>query len=154
MPYLGLAIFLVWLVLLMRFPRVMLPVSGVLAGIGLLLALVMGFLQWQQSQRVEQLAFDLSYQPQQCEFGKPLAVRITNGSNYPVKNITWQLLANQPGHNSNLLDAGLALDFASTAHLQPGEQKLFCYSVPRLRSGYRETELEYHADAVRAEFIK
>ena len=45
MPFLGVAIFLVWLVLLLRFPRVMLPVSGVLAGLGLLLGLVMGLLQ-------------------------------------------------------------------------------------------------------------
>lgn len=154
MPYLGLAIFLVWLVLLLRFPRVMLPVSGVLAGVGLLLGLIMGFLQWQQSQRIEQLAFDLSYQPQQCEFGKPLAVRISNQSSYPVQNIAWQLLASQPGHNTNLLDAGVALDFTSSARLQPGEQKLLCYSVPRLRRGYRETELEYRVDAVRAEFIR
>ena len=154
MPFLGAAIFLVWLVLLLRFPRVMLPVSGVVAGLGLLLGLVMGLLQWQQGQRLDQLAFDLSYQPQQCEFGKPLAVRISNQSSYAAEHIQWQLVASQPGQNTNLLDAGVAQEFTSAARLVSGEQQLLCYSVPRLRSGYREAELEYRVDAVSAEFIK
>ena len=153
MPFLGVAIFLVWLVLLLRFPRVMLPVSGVLAGLGLLLGLVMGLLQWQQVQRVEQLAFDLAYQPEQCEFGKPLVVRISNQSDSAVQHIHWQLVASQPGYNTNLLDAGVALDFSSPTRLAPGEQVKLCFSVPRLRRGYREAELDYQADEVSAEFI-
>ncbi|MEH6564064.1 MAG: multidrug transporter [Halopseudomonas sp.] len=154
MPFLGAAIFLVWLILLLRFPRTMLPVSGVLAAIGLLLGLGVGFMQWQQAQRLDQLEFALAYQPQQCEFGKPLTVRIRNQSEYPVQHIRWQLIANQPGYNTNLLDAGVAQEFSSAARLQPGEQRLLCYSVPRLRRGYREAELEYRVEAVNAEFIR
>ncbi|MEH6493890.1 hypothetical protein [Halopseudomonas sp.] len=154
MPFLGVAIFFIWLVLLLRFPRVMLPVSGVLAGLGLLLGLAVGFLQWQQAQRIDQLDFELTYQPQQCEFGKPLAVRIRNQSAYPVQQLHWQLVASQPGHETNLLDAGVVLAFSSAPRLAPGEQRLLCYSVPRLRRGFREAELEYRVDAVSAEFIR
>ncbi len=154
MPFLGVAIFFAWLILLLRFPRVMLPVSGVLAGLGLLLGLAVGFLQWQQAQRIDQLDFELTYQPQQCEFGKPLAVRIRNQSAYPVQQIHWQLEASQPGYDTNVLDSGVALDFSTATRLAPGEERLLCYSVPRLRRGYREAELEYRVEAVNAEFIR
>ena len=153
MPFLGVALFLVWLILLLRFPRVMLPVSGVLASMALLLGLIMGLLQWQQAQRIEQLSFELTYQPAQCDFGKPLAVRISNRGDIAVHHIRWQLVASQPGYSTNLLDAGVALEFNSPARLAPGEQVKLCFSVPRLRRGYREAELEYQADEVSAEFI-
>lgn len=154
MPFLGVAIFFIWLILLLRFPRVMLPVSGVLAGLGLLLGLGVGVMQWQQVKRIEQLDFTLAYQPQQCEFGKPLAVRIRNQSEYSVQQIRWQLEASQPGYDTNLLDAGVALGFSTAARLAPGEERLLCYSVPRLRRGYREAELEYRVEAVHADFIR
>ncbi len=154
MPY-GIALFLIWLVLLLRFPRVMLPVSAVIAGLALLLGAIMGVLQWQQSQRIEQLAFELSYQPESCPFGQPLAVSIHNGGERSARNVSWQLWVNQPGYNSNLVDvASNDQRFTLASELAPGADTRVCYSLPRLRRGYRESELEYRADAVRADFIQ
>ena len=154
MPY-GIALFLIWLVLLLRFPRVMLPVSGIVAALGLLLAAVMGVLQWQQGQRIEKLAFELQYQPESCPFGQPLFVSIRNHGERTSRNISWQLWANQPGYNSNLVDVAASDQrFNLGIDLQPGADTQVCYSLPRLRSGYRESELEYRADTVRADFIK
>ncbi|MEL0168440.1 MAG: hypothetical protein VW877_09975 [Pseudomonadaceae bacterium] len=153
MPY-GIALFLIWLVLLLRFPRVMLPVSAVVAGLGLLLGAIMGVLQWQQSQRIDHLAFELSYQPDSCPFGQPLAVSVRNGGERSARNISWQLWVNQPGYNSNLVDAASSDQrFTLNTELAPGAATRVCYSLPRLRRGYRESELEYRADAVRADFI-
>ena len=154
MPY-GIALFLIWLVLLLRFPRVRLPVSAVVAGLALLLGAIMGVLQWQQSQRIDHLAFDLSYQPDSCPFGQPLAVRIHNGGELTARNISWLLWVNQPGYNSNLVDvASSDQRFTLGPDLLPGADTLVCYSLPRLRRGYRESELQYRADAVRADFIE
>ncbi|UJJ32610.1 hypothetical protein [Halopseudomonas maritima] len=152
MPY-GIALFLVWLVLLLRFPRVMLPVSGVIAAVGLLLGVIMGVLQWQQNQRVEQLGFSLQYQPADCPFGKPLAVVVRNHGEQTARNITWQLWAYQQGYNSNLLDVGSSGQrFSLPGELPAGAQSRVCYSIPRLRSGYSEAELQYRTDTVRADF--
>ena len=154
MPY-GIALFLIWLVLLLRFPRVMLPVSGIVAALGLLLAVVMGVLQWQQGQRIEKLVFELQYQPESCPFGQPLFVSIRNQGERTARNISWQLWASQSGYNSNLVDvASNDQRFNLGIELQPGAVTQACYSLPRLRRGYRESELQYRADAVRADFIK
>lgn len=154
MPY-GIVLFLIWLVLLLRFPRVMLPVSGVLAAVGLLLGAVMGVLQWQQSQRIEQLSVNLQYQPADCPFGKPLAAVVHNHGEQTARNISWQLWAYQQGYNSNLLDVGSSGQrFTLPGELAAGAQTRACYSIPRLRSGYQEAELLYRADTLRADFRK
>ena len=114
MPY-GIALFLIWLVLLLRFPRVMLPVSAVVAGLALLLGAIMGVLQWQQSQRIDHLAFDLSYQPDSCPFGQPLAVRIHNGGELTARNISW--LLGQPARLQ--LQPGRRCQQRSTLHPRP-----------------------------------
>lgn len=150
---LGIALLVVWLILLVRFPRVMLPASGIIVVIALLLAAAAGVWQWRHERHVDQLDITVRYLPQACDFGKPLQVSIHNTSPRPVRQISWQLKALQPGFNTNLLDVGVsASTYQVSRALAADEQWQECHAVPPLRSGYRAADLQYHADRIRAEF--
>lgn len=150
---LGFAVLLIWIALLMRYPKVMLPVSGVAVAIGILLAAGAATFQWLDNRRIDRLDIDISYAREQCEFGKPLRVEISNSGSSTATNISWQLIAVQSGFNSNLLDISTAdATYRTDQALPAGEQWIHCYAVPRLRSGYRAPDLEYRADRIRANF--
>lgn len=150
---LGIALLLVWLILLVRFPRVMLPASGIIVIIALLLAAAAGIWQWRHDRQVSALQISITHAPEACDFGMPLQVSIHNTAEHPARHISWQLTAVQPGYNTNLLDIGVTASlYEIDQTLQPGERWEGCYAVPRLRSGYRAADLQYHAERVRAEF--
>lgn len=152
---LGIALLLIWLVLLVRFPRIMLPASGIIVAITLVLAAGVGIWQWQHDKHVDMLEISVRHQPEQCDFGKPLQVSIRNNGARTATQINWQLRAVQPGYNTNLLDVGVTeSSYHLSRPLPPAQTWQHCYSVPRLRSGYRAGDLEYHADKVRADFIE
>lgn len=152
---LGITLLLIWLVLLVRFPRIMLPASGIIVAISLILAAGVGIWQWQHDKQVDMLEISVLHLPEQCDFGKPLQISIQNNSSRTATQISWQLLAVQPGYNTNLLDIGVTAGiYRLSQPLHPAQQWQQCYSVPRLRTGYRAEDLEYHADKVRADFIK
>ncbi|MFZ2289209.1 MAG: multidrug transporter [Halopseudomonas yangmingensis] len=152
---LGLVVLLAWILLLLRFPRIMIPASlGVLA-VALLLAVSVGVKQWLDSRQLARIDIRIEYAPQQCEFGKPLLVRIDNRSERTAQRISWQLLARQPGYSSNLIDTGSTdAGWETDRALAPGEQWQHCLRLPRLRSGYQPAELEYQAQRVRAVLVR
>ena len=150
---LGIALLLVWLILLVRFPRIMAPASGIIVVIALLLAAAAGIWQWRHEQQVSQLEINIRHAPEACDFGKPLQVNIHNTSRHTIGHISWQLRAVQPGYNTNLLDIGVTgSTYQLNETLQPDEQWQACYVVPPLRSGHRAANLQYHAERVRADF--
>ncbi len=150
---LGIAFLLIWLFALTRFPRVMLPATGVIVIIALLLAAAAGIWQWRHERQVDELQISISHVPETCDFGKPLQVSIHNTSDRITRHIRWQLMAVQPGYNTNLLDIGVTANtYELGLTLQPGERWQTCYVVPRLRSGYRAADLHYHAEQVRVQF--
>lgn len=150
---LGIALLLVWLVLLVRFPRVMLPASGILIVIALLLAAAVGIWQWRHERQVNQIEITVRYLPEACDFGKPIQVSLHNASSQTARQISWQLRAVQPGYNTNLLDIGVTgSTYQLSQPLNADEQWQQCHAVPPLRSGYQPEDLQYHADRVRAEF--
>ena len=150
---LGIALLLVWLILLVRFPRVLLPASGIILVIALLLAAAAGVWQWRHGQHVSQLEISVQYAPQACDFGKPIQVTVHNTSHRTTGHISWQLRATQPGYNTNLLDIGVTGNtYQLDQALQPDEQWQACYVVPPLRSGHRAADLQYLAERVRADF--
>lgn len=153
MPLLGVILSLAWLILLVRFPRAMLPATAILALIALLLGAVMGIGQWQHDRQVSRLEISLAYAPQSCDFGKPLQVTIHNTGSRTTNQISWQLRAVQPGYNTNLLDIGASRStYQLDRPLHADEQWRGCYAVPPLRSGYRAGDLQYHAEHIRAAF--
>lgn len=150
---LGIALFLIWLVLLLRFPRPMLPISAALLALALLVAAVLGIRYWHASNLTDQLQTSAAYQPERCDFGKPLRVVIDNRSARTATQIRWQLTATQPGFNTNLLDISITEAIYHTDQaLAPGEQWQGCYSVPPLRSGAQAAELDYRLVRIRAQF--
>lgn len=150
---LGIVLLLVWLILLLRFPRPMVPASLVIAALALLLGGIVVSMQWLDSRRVDQLDINITYAPESCEFGKPLRIDITNNTTHTVTNISWRLLAAQPGYNSNLVDTSTAASTYRIDQLIPPDGNWTgCYQVPRLRTGYRAPDLDYRADHVRADF--
>lgn len=150
---LGIVLLLVWLILLVRFPRPMVPASLVIAALALLLGAFVASMQWLEGRRVDQLDISITYAPEACDFGKPLRVDITNNSAHTVTNISWRLLAAQPGYNSNLVDTSTAAStYRINQPIPPDENWTGCYQVPRLRTGYRAPDLDYRADHVRADF--
>ena len=152
---LGIVLLLVWLVLLVRFPRVMLPASGVLAGLGLLLALFVVGRQWLDDRHTDQLQVEIAYAPENCDFGRPLRVAIENRSERTASNVHWRLHATQPGFNTNLLDLNTTdATFRLDQALAPGETWVRCYRVPPLRSGFRAPDLNYRAEGLRADFTR
>ncbi len=152
---LGIVLLLVWLVLLLRFPRIMLPASGVLAGLGLLLALFVIGRQWMDNRHVADLRVQVNYAPEACAFGRPLQVVMENQSNRVASNIRWRLHATQAGYSSNLLDLSTTdSTYRTERQLAPGESWQECYRVPPLRSGFRAPDLNYRADGLRADFSR
>lgn len=149
---LGIILLLVWLILLFRYPRIMLPASGVVLALALLLAAFVGIRQWQNTQHLEQLHIGIEYQPEACDFGKPLRVVIENRSGLIARDIRWQLHASQPGQQRNLLDTSIGAEYRAGGPLEPGEQWQRCFSVPPLRSGYRAPDLRYRATNLDARF--
>jgi hypothetical protein len=150
---LGIVLLLVWLFLLLRYPRVMLPTSGVLVGLALLLAAFVGIRQWQNNQHLEELHVTIAYQPESCEFGKPLSVKIDNRSELSASDIQWQLHASQPGQQRNLLDTTVAGDVYRVSEiLAPGASWQRCFAVVPLRTSYRASDMQYRATDLDARF--
>lgn len=153
MPLLGIILSVVWLVLLVRFPRAMLPASLILVAIALLLGAVVGVWQWQHERQVSRLEISVEYRPEACDFGKPLQVSIDNTGSRTARWISWQLKAVQPGYNTNLLDIGVSGSTYRLDHLLHGGQRWQqCHAVPPLRSGYQPADLQFRAEHIRAEF--
>lgn len=152
---LGIALFLIWLVLLLRFPKIMLPFSGVIAALALLLAAALGLRHWYTGGLIGQLDISIEYQPESCDFGKPLRVLIVNQGERTVNQMSWQLMATQPDYNTNLLDISVSdATYQIDQAIAPGQQWQGCYAVPRLRSGARAPDLEYRMDRIGADFQK
>ncbi|WP_339844534.1 hypothetical protein [uncultured Halopseudomonas sp.] len=150
---LGIVLLVAWLFLLLRYPRIMLPASGVLVALALVLAAFVGVRQWQNDQHLDQLHISIDYQPAGCEFGKPLRVRIDNQSGLIASNIEWQLHASQAGQQRNLLDTSVTgAEYRVGEPIEAGGQWQRCFSLPPLRSGYRPSDMRYRAADPSASF--
>lgn len=150
---LGIALFLFWLVLLLRFPRIMLPFSGVLAAIALLIAGAFGLHKWYSGNLINQLETRVLYAPDNCEFGKPLRVVIDNKGEHTISRLSWQLTATAPDYNTNQLDISVTdATYQIDQAIAPGQQWQGCYAVPRLRSGARAPDLDYRMTRISAQF--
>ena len=150
---LGIVLLLAWLILLLRFPRPMVPASLIIVALALLLGAIVATMQWLDGRRVDQLDINIAYAPDACEFGKPLRVDVTNNSAHTVTHISWRLLAAQPGYNSNLVDTSTTASTYRIEHsIPPDGNWTGCYQVPRLRTGYRAPDLDYRTDHLRADF--
>ncbi|UAW98915.1 hypothetical protein KEM63_02740 [Halopseudomonas nanhaiensis] len=149
----GVVLLIVWLILLIRFPRVMLRATGVLVIVAGVFAAGAAFWQWQQRQRVERIDFDIRYDAHSCNLAQPIRVRLINQSGRDAVQVHWELKAVQPGYSTNLVDTSSdAATYRTEKRLADGEAFEQCLPPPRLRSGYRARDLEYRADRIRVDF--
>ncbi|TVP90959.1 MAG: hypothetical protein EA348_05135 [Pseudomonadaceae bacterium] len=149
---LGVILLLIWLVLLIRFPRVMVPASAGVVVVALVLAALVALWQWFSQRHIDELAFNYRYAPTECQPGKPLQLTLVNQSSRSISNINWQLVGSPAGMNTNMLDVGGAgASYRYAGPLAAGDEWQQCYEMPRLRSGYRAVDLEYRAERIRAD---
>ena len=149
---LGIVLLLIWLVLLVRYPRAMLPATAIIGVIALLIAVVAGAAQWRHERQVRQIEISIRHDPERCDFGRPLRVEVHNGSARTVTGMSWQLRASQPGYSFDLLTSEASRRAYQLDEVLPVDGRWQrCYPAPALRSGYRAGDLEYRADQVRAQ---
>lgn len=149
---LGILLLLIWLILLIRFPRIMVPASVGVVAVALILASLAATWQWFSQRQINDLRFDFQYAADSCPANRPLQLVISNHGQRTVSNISWQLVASPAGMNSNMLDVGGAgASYRHAGPLASGDSWQQCYALPRLRSGFRAAELNYRAEHVRAD---
>ncbi|MDY7559095.1 multidrug transporter [Pseudomonas sp. 10B1] len=149
----GIALILIWLVLLQRYPTKALLVSLAAA---LCLGLVTLWVLWQDSQdtrQLERLELRLSYSPERCPADNPLRVQLHNGNNQPLLALQWRVAAYRPGDTVNLADDV----YAAPRYRGPGELKAGgdwqdCLPIPPLRPGYRAETVEFRAEHLQGNF--
>ncbi|MCU1715754.1 multidrug transporter [Pseudomonas sp. 5P_3.1_Bac2] len=150
---LGALLLLSWLVLLLRYPRKALPISGAAA---VLLGLLASVVLWQERRDEHHLArlqLHLSFAPGQCPADQPLALTLDNRSSAALVELTWQVAAYRPGENVNLAQAFYTSPhYSGPGELAPGAQWRSCLPVPTLRSGYRASTLEFRAERLQGRF--
>src|SRR5690554_6651078 len=133
---LGIVLLLVWLVLLVRYPRPMLPATAIIGVIALLIAAVAAVTQWRHERQVSQIEISIRHDPERCEFGRPLRVEVHNRSTRTVTGMSWQIRASQAGHSFDLLSGEASrgtylLDVSARA----AGRRQRCYQSPHPRSG-------------------
>lgn len=149
---LGIVLLLVWLVLLVRYPRPMLPATAIIGVIALVIAAVAAVAQWRHERQVSQIEISIRHDPEHCEFGRPLRVEVHNRSTRTVTGMSWQLRASQAGYSFDLLTGEASRRTYLLDDILPADGRWQrCYPAPALRSGYRAGDLEYRADQVRAQ---
>src|SRR5690606_30356822 len=87
---LGIVLLLVWLVLLVRYPRPMLPATAIIGVIALLIAAMAAVTQWRHERQVSQIEISIRHDPEHCEFGRPLRVEVHNRSTRTVTGMSWR----------------------------------------------------------------
>lgn len=149
----GVLLIITWLILLLRYPAKALPVS-LAAVVGL--ALVAGWVLWQESRETRQLArleLRLVHAPQQCPADRPLLLTMNNGNDVPLTALRWRVAAYAPGDTINLADNQYDTPrYRGPGQLQPGADWQDCLPLPPLRSGYRPQTLEFRAERLQGNF--
>ncbi|QLF92578.1 multidrug transporter [Pseudomonas sp. ABC1] len=149
----SLLLIVLWLILLLKYPRKALPVSlGALLG----LCLIAAWVAWQEqveANRLARLEIELRHAPEQCPKDRPLAVRLLNQSTHPLQSLRWEIAAYAPGSALNLVrsnyDAPL---YRGPGDLLPGKHWEACLPLPPLRPGYRPETLEFRAERLQGHF--
>lgn len=149
----GALLLLSWLVLMIRYPLRALPVSlGALLGLGLV-ALWVIWEEQREARLLSQLELRLVYAPDACPAARPLQITLHNRSSKPLSSLRWNVTARTPGTGLNLVTSNFDTpQYSGSKDLQPGEQWQACMRLPPLRSGYRVSALEFHAERLQGHF--
>jgi hypothetical protein len=102
--FIGIALILIWFVLLLRYPAKALPVSlAALAGLGLV-ALWVAWLDTHEERQLARVELRMEYAPERCPADRPLRIALTNGNSSPLVEFRWRVAAFAPGDTVNLVE--------------------------------------------------
>ena len=151
--FIGLALILIWFVLLLRYPAKALPVSlAALCGLGLV-ALWVAWMDTREERQLARLELRMSYAPEQCPADRPLRVTVKNGNTIPLVELRWRVAASAPGDTVNLVENDYdGPRYRGPGSLQPGAGWSDCLPLPTLRPGYRPQTLEFRAERLQGSF--
>ena len=151
--FIGLALVLIWFVLLLRYPAKALPVSlAALCGLGLV-ALWVAWLETRDERQLARLELRMDFAPVQCPADRPLQVLVKNGNTIPLVELHWRVAAYAPGDTVNLVENDYeGPRYRGPGSLQPGATWTDCVPLPVLRSGYRPLTLEFRAERLQGTF--
>lgn len=151
--FIGIALIIIWLVLLLRYPAKALPVSlAALCGLGLV-ALWVAWLDTREERQLARLELRMHYAPEQCPADRPLQVQVKNGNTIPLVELRWRVAAYAPGDTVNLVENDYdGPRYRGPGSLLPGSSWNDCVPLPALRSGYRAQTLEFRAERLQGTF--
>src|SRR5690606_18554037 len=99
---LGIVLLLVWLVLLVRYPRPMLPATAIIGVIALLIAAVAAVAQGRNQSQLSHSEIRTGNDPGHGEFGRPRRAGVHNRSSRTVTGQSWQMRASPPAYSFDL----------------------------------------------------
>ena len=151
--FIGVALIITWLVLLLRYPSKALPVSlAALCGLGLV-ALWVYWLDSREAQQLARLDMLIRYAPQHCPADRPLHLVMKNDNSVPLVELRWRIAAYAPGDTVNLAENLYAAPrYRGPGQLQAGATWEDCLPMPPLRPGYRPQTLEFRAERLQGNF--
>lgn len=148
----GVLLALVWLALLLRYPGRAIPISLIALFTLGLVALGVIWQERREQQRLSRLELHLQLDAS-CPADRPLRVRLHNGSDAVLHDLSWQVAAYQRGDSIDLADARHERpQYRAPQTLLPGSGWEDCLPLPPLRPGYRATSLEFRAERLRGHF--
>lgn len=149
----GAALFITWVILLIRYPNKALPVSLAALVCLLLVAASVYWLDRREQQRLSYLELRLAYSPATCPADRPLALSLLNGSKAPLVELRWRIGVYAPGDSVNLAqNLYEAPRYRGPGELLPGATWQDRLPLPVLRPGYRPDTLEFRAERLQGTF--
>jgi len=149
----GAALFVTWVILLIRYPNKALPVSLAALVCLLLVAASVYWLDRREQQRLSYLELRLAYSPGTCPADRPLGLTLLNGSKAALVELRWRIAAYAPGDSVNLAqNLYEAPRYRGPGELLPGATWQDCLPLPVLRPGYRPDTLEFRAERLQGSF--
>jgi hypothetical protein len=151
--FIGIALILTWLVLLLRYPAKALPVSlAAVIGLGLV-ALWVAWADTREEHQLARLELRMTYNPDACPSDRPLQASIRNGNDDPLTELRWRVAAFAPGDTVNLVENDYdGPRYSGPGSLQPGASWQACLPLPPLRAGYRPQTLEFRSERLQGSF--
>ncbi len=141
----GLLFAIIFLIVLIRFPRQTLSVIGLLiVGIIILWHTTITIPENARKARDGKIQLLVSYNTEVCSPEYPLNIVIVNKSDKTIADTNWELAAYIPGHSSNLVDYS-GEDYSCDKIIKAGESWSICYKLPEKleSSNYELGKLEY-----------
>lgn len=143
----GLVVLVVFIIVLVKFPKPTLITIGVLIVIGII-SWYVGIEKPEKDRKLQEslVTVDIKFDSKECpDMFYPLRTRIVNKSKKTVEKVTWYLGAYEPGFSTDL--SGYNDSYKNDKILSPGEGWQVCYNLPgTIEPNHDFSKLQYKAE--------